>query len=168
MDTTEMLGSLFRQNRRRWLSYMIRFVGYQDAEDVVQDTICRVLRLRRSFENQEDLRLYLSRSLHTRAITAGTKIQRNRRRHVQLVEVPGSGDPETAFQSKQRELLVRQILDRTSLPPHQYQALIAVMGREDTVRGCAESLGVPYSTLRHRASVALRKLRRSAVKSRLL
>jgi len=168
----ETLGAVFARHRQRWFRYLIRFLGDpSDAEDVIQESVWKVLARRRSFLSEDELRMYLGRTISNTAVELYHARKRERAAHspVEAVWCAGSagGAPDGLMEltedSRVQEMALgclRAGLD--SLPPKQHEAvrLTYLTPGLGSIREVGAALGIPSSTLRHRAIQGVRRLRR--------
>jgi RNA polymerase sigma-70 factor (ECF subfamily) len=167
-----LLPGLIEQHGRKWLFFVQGLLHDRaDAEDVLQESIQRVLARERGLDSEDQLRMYLTRVIGNTAIDLLHARASERRRRVPLQETmcltPPGDDPhgfaEQEELAKGRDYAICLIREGLSqLPPKQYQAL-----RLTLLEPCATSLrdacaenGIPYSTLRHRTIQGIRRLRR--------
>jgi RNA polymerase sigma-70 factor (ECF subfamily) len=171
-NVREILGSILDQNRSRWQRFIAAILKNDaDAEDVVHDAVRRVLVRDKTFSSEEQVRMYLGRTIGNVAYERYKGMKRERCRQMpveeQLLLPAESSSPydcmEQAERSAERErmlLLVRQGLE--NLPSKQYEALRLTIleSRGSSIRDAGMNNGIPYSTLRHRSKQGLRSLRR--------
>ena len=171
-DAKEFLGPIFDRNRGKWQRFINSILKNDaDAEDVVHDAVRRVLARGIPFGSEEQVRVYLGRTIGNVAFERYKNMRRERRRKMPVDEqILGSADRvspydvlEQAEQSAERERILRMIRRGTGTPPvkavrgpapHYPGKLRNIHpGRRDASRD-------PYSTLRHRSKQGLRSLRR--------
>jgi len=171
-EMRRLLPGLLQQHGRKWLFFVQGLLHDKaDAEDVLQESVRRVLARKRSLDSEDELRMYLTRVIGNTAIDLLHARARERRRRVPLQETMcltrPDEDPhgfaeqkETAAGHASTVRLIREGLSQ--LPPKQYEAL-----RLTLLEPCPTSLrvacsenGIPYSTLRHRTIQGIRQLRR--------
>lgn len=171
LDIRETVGDLVERFGRKWLRFVRRMVrNPADAEDVLQEAVCRVLARGRGFHTQEQVRMYLARAVGNTAIDFY-----HRRRRTCLRELPlqehriacvDARNPHDDLEERERvagharaaELLAEGL---GRLPPKQYQALcLTVLDPGGaSIREAGTESGIPYSTLRHRSMTGIRRLR---------
>lgn len=171
-DAKEFLGPIFDRNRGKWQRFINSILKNDaDAEDVVHDAVRRVLARGIPFGSEEQVRVYLGRTIGNVAFERYKNMRRERRRKMPVDEqILGSADRvspydvlEQAEQSAERERILRMIrrgLER--LPSKQSEALrLTILESSGTsIRDVGMHHGIPYSTLRHRSKQGLRSLRR--------
>jgi RNA polymerase sigma factor (sigma-70 family) len=171
-EVRRLLPGLLRQHGRKWLFFVQGLLHNRaDAEDVLQESIQRVLARQRPLESEDQLRMYLTRVIGNTAIDMLHARSRERNRRIPLQETmyltPPGDDPHGFAEQKEMAIgrastlrLIREGL--AQLPPKQYEALrITLLEPCPTSMrvACAEN-GIPYSTLRHRTIQGIRHLRR--------
>lgn len=166
------IESVFDRHRKKWLEYLARFLSSpSDAEDVLHEAVWRVMMRNRSFGSEDQLRMYLGRSIANVAIQLYHFRKKERFSHdpVDSDSCPAAHplNPQEMMEymeeveRKERAMyLMRKGLDR--LPPKQYQALYLTYldPGHSSIREAGTLSGIPYSTLRHRSKQGLRKLRK--------
>ncbi len=176
------LESILEHNGEKWFKFVMRVVGNrEDAEDALQEGVCRVLSCDRVFVTEDEARMYLARSISNTAFEIYKHRKRQRARQVpasiNLIAAPGRCDPHTMLEDGEREDEQRRLLSALDaalvrLPLREHEALCwTVLGPGgDSIRKAGAPRGIPYSTLRHRRNEGLRHLKRilrRAMKSRL-
>jgi len=69
LNLREVLGELVGRHSARWLGFVEQILrSAADAQDVLQEAVCRVLVAERCFSYEKDVRMYLSRAISKRAI----------------------------------------------------------------------------------------------------
>ncbi len=166
-----MLEALVLTHRLRWFNFVRKLVrNPEDAEDVIQEAVKRVLVRNRSFASVDELRMYLGRAISNTAIEFYHMRRREQRRACALrddvPETRDGADPYRALESRERaaanEQLQRLVLRSLKcLPAREHEALrLTVMDSgAGSIREISSEIGIPYSTLRHRSVQGLRKLR---------
>ncbi len=167
---------LFR-NRQKWFRFALRIVqNHADAEDALQEGVCRVLAAKKKFCSTEQARMYLARTISNTAIEIYHVRRRERQCHFpahdyQLAD-QWRASPLKSIERREDNLrrgrimaLVRQALHQ--LPPKQYEALrMTVLDtRGSSIRDVGEVTGIAYSTLRHRRNQGLRRLHQYIVRA---
>lgn len=143
----------------------------EDAEDVLQEAVRRVLVRNRTLPSPDQVRMYLGRAIGNTALELYKNRKRERRTHMPICEhlfLPSNTSRPDAFldeheksrERDQRLHLLHQGLKR--LPEKQYEALrLTILDSQgSSIRDAGASNGIPYSTLRHRSKQGLRMLRR--------
>jgi RNA polymerase sigma factor (sigma-70 family) len=171
IDLSIVLGGLMHLHGRKWRGYVFKIVrNHEDAEDVVQEAVRRVLARNRTFASTDDARMYLARAIGNTAIEYYHARKRERIRQCPLSECADLQSAATNPQERLVELetcaernkimdLLGEGLNR--LPPKQYEALRLTVLDSGTssIREAGVGNGIPYSTLRHRSVQGLRRLR---------
>lgn len=170
-EPAQLLASVMERFRNRWFKFVLRIVqNAADAEDALQEGFCRVLACNRFFQSEEEIRLYLARTISNTAIEIYHLRRREQQTHFPVYEYQlpdrcrmtplGMLDRNEAQRKRVRVLgLLNQALHK--LPLKQYEALrMTVMDTSFSIRDVGEATGIPYSTLRHRRVQGLRRLRR--------
>lgn len=167
-----VIAKLLASHGAKWLKFVSRIVGNRDdAEDVLQEAVHRVLERNRPFSCDGEVRMYLARAITNRAFELYHARKRERSRRVTLRDqvFPGfdGGSPyqrleevELALERTWLTALVREGLAR--LPAKQYEALrlTVLEPRSTSIRDAGAERGIPYSTLRHRSVQGIRRLQR--------
>ena len=172
LNLREVLGELVGRHSARWLGFVERMLrNAADAQDVLQEAVCRVLVAKRSFSSENDVRMYLSRAISNRAIELYHSRRRERLRQIPLEEHliarDDAVDPEQYMVQSEKateRLRAASFLQEglARLPLKQYEAIRMTL----LASGCASmreagvESGIPYSTLRHRSIQGIRRLRR--------
>lgn len=137
------------------LSYLRRFVGPDEAEDVLQRTFLDVWRHAGRYKPEQRFSSWLFTIAHHRAVDTV------RRRRDQVVDVDsirglvGDDGRETAARYADAAL-VRAALDR--LPAHEREVLDLAYYADLTQREIADRLDVPLGTVKARAARGTRRL----------
>lgn len=171
-NVREILGSILDKNRSRWQRFIASVLKNDaDAEDVVHDAVRRVLVRDKSFNSEEQVRMYLGRAIGNVAFERFKGIKRERRRQAPVDEqvlMPADAvNPydclEQAERSAERERMLRlvmQALERIPSKQHEALRLTILESSGSSIRDAGMNNGIPYSTLRHRSKQGLRSLRR--------
>jgi RNA polymerase sigma factor (sigma-70 family) len=171
-EKRKVLAKVMSQNGSKWSKFVLRMLGNQaDAEDVVQEAAHRVLMCGHLLPSEDQLRMYLSRTIFNLAIEAYKRRKRERKRRIPFMDGAQAATVELGphLQLQEREeqaektrllQIMHQGLSR--LPIKQYEALRMTFlePTDSSIRDCSQSTGIPYSTLRHRTVTGLRGLRR--------
>jgi RNA polymerase sigma factor (sigma-70 family) len=172
LDLRNTIASLIRRHGDKWFRFVLRIVGnQQDAEDVVQEAVRRVLLRNRPFRTEEEARMYLSRAICNTAIESYHCRRRERVRCLPLKEQTLSASEsvspqamlENQEESDQTERLTRLLKEGLAhLPTKQYEALYLTVLEPGaaSIRDAGAERGIPYSTLRHRSVQGLRRLKK--------
>ena len=179
------LAAVFNQHSAKWVRIGTAILRNQDdAEDVLHEAICRVLKRNPHLPSLEELRLYLGRAVGNTAFEFYKRRKRERKQYAPIVEKILARselkhiDPfrpdfimenEECYieREKQRRLLRRCLND---LPLKQYEAVQMTMLGDDnmTFRDMELASGIPRSTIRHRSKQGLRTLRKYMKREMLL
>lgn len=174
-DTTNLrsaLETLFARNGEKWRRFIMTIVkNREDAEDVLQEAIQRVLVRNRPLPSQDQVRMYLGRAIGNAALEFYNTRMRERRKHLpiqeQLVRQAQVEGPDSLMEegeSRARKEYLLKILRRElrRLPEKQVQALrLTLLDRRGlSIRDAGAAHGIPYSTLRHRSRQGLKRMRR--------
>ncbi len=171
-DIRSILGPVLTNNRGRWLRFALAILkNEEDAEDVLQEAVRRVLACNRPLRTREQARMYLGRTIGNAALELYNIRKRERLKQVPIKEnllmSANTCSPyailEEAERDEEREILLR-ILHKglLVLPLKQREALrITILESSGlSIRDAVSIYGIPYSTLRHRSKQGLRLLRR--------
>lgn len=159
--------SAFRELVERYQDDVIglcyRYLGNQvDAEEAAQEVFIRLYRSRTSYAPNGKLSTYLYRI--TVNCCLNTIRNQKRRRWLSFdmlreVHSPSDlNDPESVFEQKERETLIRRMID--SLPKNQKTALLLKRYQELSYEEIADVMGCSVSSVEsrlHRARQTLRK-----------
>ena len=171
-DLGSTIATLIRQHGDKWIRFVVRIVGnQQDAEDVIQEAVRRVLIRNRPFRSLEEARMYLSRAISNTAFESYHCRRRERLRCLPLKEqalsASDSGSPQTMLESQEESDHVERLTTLLKeglahLPTKQYEALYLTLLEPGaaSIRDAGAARGIPYSTLRHRSVQGLRRLKR--------
>ena len=170
-DLRNIIAALIRQHGDKWIRFVLRIVGnQQDAEDVIQEAVRRVLMRNRPFRSEEEARMYLSRAISNTAFESYHCRRRERLRCLPLKEqalLASDSSPqsllETQEESDRTERLTKLLKEGLAhLPTKQYEALYLTVLEPGalSIRDAGAERGIPYSTLRHRSIQGLRRLKR--------
>lgn len=171
VDLRSVIGGLLQRHGKKWRGYVFKIVRNQeDAEDVVQEAVRRVLTRNRAFTSPDDVRMYLSRAILNIAIEYYHVRKRERTRQLPLskcLDLQSKGtNPQEWLEEMETFKKKRRVMNLLgeglkSLPPKQYEALqLTIMDSKTTsIREAGIGNGIPYSTLRHRSVQGLRRLR---------
>jgi len=172
LDLRNVIAALIRRHGDKWFRFVLRIVGnQQDAEDVIQEAVRRVLLRDRPFRSEEEARMYLSRAISNTAIESYHCRRRERLRCLPLKEQTLSASEsvsphamlENQEESDQTERLTKLLKEGLArLPTKQYEALYLTVLEPGaaSIRDADAERGIPYSTLRHRSVQGLRRLKR--------
>jgi RNA polymerase sigma-70 factor (ECF subfamily) len=168
----EVLGSILDRHGGRWLRFIAAILKNQeDAEDVVQEAVRRLLGRNMHFHSEKQVRMYLGRAISNAALELYNSRKRQRRKHIPVLDhilLPtGLPGPHDCMEERERSIEREQMLCRlqeglTQIPRKQLEALrLTIMESQgSSIRDIGMNNGIPYSTLRHRSKQGLRSLRR--------
>jgi RNA polymerase sigma factor (sigma-70 family) len=171
-DIRTDLGSIIHRNSGKWIRFILAILkNKEDAEDVLQEAVRKVLAHNRPLPSQEQVKMYLSRTIGNTAFELYKHRKRERISHVPIREqvfLPAGArrqdsiieEQEQNAEKERRLRLLRQGLKH--LPVKQYEALrLTILNSGGcSIRDAVAASGIPYSTLRHRSKQGLRTLRR--------
>jgi RNA polymerase sigma factor (sigma-70 family) len=172
----DVLATVVLHNGAKWVRFAERVLGSRcDAEDVIQESIRRVLVRNRLFLSEEEMRMYLGRTITNTAIEFYHARRRARRRQMalqhQLARVFETDNPHILLEEREsyaaRAHLMAVLDDALDhLPTKQHEALQLTIfdAKGQSMRRASTVNGIPYSTLRHRSLQGLRRLRKSVQK----
>jgi RNA polymerase sigma-70 factor, ECF subfamily len=172
VEIGSVVALLVDRHGSKWLRFIRRVLhNPADAEDVLQESIRRVLSQKRALASDEEVRMYLNRVIANTAIDLYHERKRERSKQTPLLDTlclaPPCTEPqwwmEEEEDSARHEVCIRLVREGlAALPPKQYEALRLTVLEPGAVsiRDAGSSSGIPYSTLRHRARQGIRRLRR--------
>lgn len=170
-DIRTELSSIIHRNSGKWIRFILAILkNKEDAEDVLQEAVRRVLAHNRPLPSQEQIKMYLSRTIGNTAFELYKHRKRERINHVPIREhiFLSAGtrrqdsileEREQTAEKKRRLHLLRQGLKHLSAKQHEALRLTILDSRGCSIRDAVAASGIPYSTLRHRSKQALRTLR---------
>jgi RNA polymerase sigma-70 factor (ECF subfamily) len=170
-DLRTILGPILSDNRGRWFRFIMAILkNEEDAEDVLQEAVRRVLACERPLLSREQARMYLGRAIGNTALELYNIRKRERVKHLPVKENLLSASTcspyasmERGEKAEEREFLLH-ILNKGMLvlPLKQREALrITILESFGlSIRDVGSVYGIPYSTLRHRSKQGLKHLRR--------
>jgi len=155
-------ATLFERHGTSVYRYLVRRVGYQNAEDLVGETFVTAFQSRARYDlSQPDARPWLFGIATNLSRHFWRSEERRRRRHV-----PGFGDEVTpdhgdevtscAFFANQEGAVARAL---AQLDDAHLDVLLLVAGPGFTYEEVATALGIPIGTVRSRMSRARQRLR---------
>jgi RNA polymerase sigma-70 factor (ECF subfamily) len=158
---------------RKWLKLIQHMIQDRaDAEDVLQDSVLKMLLRNRSFGSLDQTTRYLNRVIKNTAIEA----YHRRRRLCSRMACLGDGlnsipspEPKPCLEKEERKRVrMAKLLRRglSGLPPKQFEAL-RLTDLEPTfvsLRNVGSQIGIPYSTLRDRRNLGRQNLRKFLLK----
>jgi RNA polymerase sigma-70 factor, ECF subfamily len=167
------IENLVQAHGDKWLRFVQRVVQDRaDAEDVLQDSVLKMLARNRYFNSLDQAKMYFGRVISNTAIEAYHRRRRRRSRSLplndQLACVPLSSPQPWDIEEPKRSLILKILKQGLSrLPPKQYQALRLTLLNSaiSSMRDIGAQVGIPYSTLRDRRQQGLCKLRKLLSKS---
>ncbi len=171
-EIRKILAGLIDEHGPKWLCFIGRILRNRaDAEDVLQESVRRLLARDRSLESEDEVRMYLSRVIGNATIDLYHARKRERGKRMPLQEsmcsTAAESDPHGSMELKESSLRRERLMGLveeglTRLPVKEYEALrLTVLEPGGTsIRDAGALSGIPYSTLRHRTIKGLRMLRR--------
>jgi RNA polymerase sigma factor (sigma-70 family) len=171
-DPGAVLGLLLAHNKSRWLRFTLAILKNEaDAEDALQEAVCRVLARNLPWLSHDEARMYLGRAIGNTALEFYNSRKRERLRQMPVCEdilIASRAQNQHACMeesetSKEEEYLLRRIHDLFALLPSKQQEALRITILESrglSIREAAIAYGIPYSTLRHRSKKGLKQLRR--------
>ena len=171
-DLRAILGPIFSKNRGRWLKFILAILKNEDdAEDVLQEAVRRVLTCNRPLLSREQARMYLGRAIGNTALELYNTRKRERMKKIPVKESLLMSDntrgPYACMEQKEmtekREHLLRMLHEGLILLPLKQREALRITILEScglSIRDLGTAYGIPYSTLRHRSKQGLRRLRR--------
>jgi RNA polymerase sigma-70 factor, ECF subfamily len=171
-DLRTELGAIINRNSGKWIRFILAILKNQeDAEDVLQEAVRRVLAHNRPLPSQEQVKMYLSRTIGNTAFELYKHRKRERIKHVPIrdnVFLAGGTRHQDSILEEQEQIAEKERMLRLlrrglkHLPVKQYEALRLTIldSRGCSIRDAVAFSGIPYSTLRHRSKQGLRTLRR--------
>jgi RNA polymerase sigma factor (sigma-70 family) len=170
-ELSDVVAELVSRHGSKWFKHVMRIVGNpDDAEDVLQESVRRVLERRLPLQSETAVRMYLARTITNRAIELYHLRRREQKRRLPLEDCAKTHLGHSAHcvleereHSAERERLLDLVHEGLArLPPKQYEALrLTVLERPRTsLRDAGLEQGIPYSTLRHRSVQAVRNVQK--------
>ena len=170
-DLAAIVEGLMLIHRDKWLRFVQSMVQDEaDAEDVLQESVLKMLVRSRHFQSREHARMYLARIICNTAIEIYHMRRRNRRQllplHDNILDRSNPTELPRIWAQKEEVEKIRLLNllaeELTRLPAKQYEAVrLTVMNSALlSLRNAGVAYDIPYSTLRHRRDMGLRRLRR--------
>ena len=171
-DSGAVLGFVLDRNKSRWFRFSLAILkNEQDAEDALQEAVCRVLARNIPLLSHDEARMYLGRAIGNTALEFYNSRKRERLRQIPVYEdilIASHTQNQHACMeeseiSKEEEYMLRRIHDLLALLPSKQQEALRITILESrglSIREAAIACGIPYSTLRHRSKKGLKQLRR--------
>jgi RNA polymerase sigma factor (sigma-70 family) len=171
-DLRTALGSIVHRNSGKWIRFVLAILkNKEDAEDVLQEAVRRVLAHNRPLPSPEQVKRYLSRTIGNAAFELYKHRKRERVKHVpireQVLLPAGTRRQDSIIEEREQTAEKERLLcllrrGLRHLPVKQYEALRLTIldSRGCSIRDAVLTSGIPYSTLRHRSKQGLRTLRR--------
>ena len=171
-DLRVILGPILSKNRSRWLKFILAILkNEEDAEDVLQEAVRRVLTCNRPFLSREQARMYLGRAIGNTALEVYNTRKRERMKQIPIKEsllmTDNTRSPYACMEQKERaeerKHLAGMLHDGLILLPMKQREALRITILEScglSIRDVGTAYGIPYSTLRHRSKQGLRRLRR--------
>jgi RNA polymerase sigma factor (sigma-70 family) len=176
-ELKKALAEIIHRNSKKWVKIGRAILrNSEDAEDVLSESVRRMLTRGRSFSSQENMQMYLGRIVRNTAMEFYSRRKRERRQYVQALEniIAKSVEAQSAaFRpdlimeeeeryagDKDRLTLLRRGLEE--LPANQYEAirLISFSNNGSTFRDAESASGIPRATLRYRYMQGMKALRK--------
>ena len=161
-DRQQLLADLAARHSRLLYRVAYSLAGNpQDAEDAVQDTFLKLLKLE-ILPDMQDERAYLSRAVWRAGLDRLTSTHATAMRHAQdVTELPLASpapSPAAAAEASDDRALLRALI--AALPADLRHPLVLCAVQDMSTRDVAATLGIPEATVRtriHRAKVELRR-----------
>jgi RNA polymerase sigma factor (sigma-70 family) len=171
LEPARIIERLVLVHGEKWLRFIQKMVqNREDAEDVLQESVLKMLVRDRCFQSQDQARMYLSRVICNTAIETYHLRRRHRVQYFPLQEqslsCSNSLDATSIFPEHDEVYRARVLsilhAGLAQLPVKQYEALrLTIMDPAiESIRDAGSENDIPYSTLRHRKLQGLRRLRR--------
>jgi len=177
------LAAILHRNSPKWMKISRAILrNREEAEDVLNEAVWRMLRRDRSFPSREHIRKYMGRVVSNTALEFYNRRKRERRQYAQILEnimtksAENQSDalrPDFIMEEEERYeehenrlALLRSGLEE--LPMHQYEAirLIAFSNDGSTFRDAESASGIPSATIRYRYMQGMRTLRKYMARGR--
>jgi RNA polymerase sigma-70 factor (ECF subfamily) len=166
----EAFEELVKRYERELFNYLRHYLGNtESAEDIFQTTFLQVLTKCNQFEEGRKFRPWLYRIATNQAIDLCRKMKRyqvvsidetydTNPDSVKLADLLVGDETDPAIRSinDEQSLQVRQAVER--LPDFLRQVLYMVYFQGMSYRDAAESLGIPFGTIKSRLNTAVKKL----------
>lgn len=171
-DIRSVLGPILSNNRGRWLRFILAILkNEEDAEDVLQEAVRRVLACNRPLLSREQARMYLGRAIGNAALELYNVRKRERLKHISIKDnlllSANTCSPyaslEEGEKAEEREFLLQMLHKGLVVLPLKHREALRITILESrglSIRDAVSIHGIPYSTLRHRSKQGLRLLRR--------
>ncbi len=171
-DVRTVLEPIIHRNSGRWQRFIAAILkSEEDAEDVIQEAVRRVLARNRPLPSQEEARMYLGRAIGNSALELYHVRKRERLRQIPIKEhllLPvNTRCPYSCIEERERSVerekmlgLLNEGLMRLPMKQHEALRLTILESRGLSIREIGNVYGIPYSTLRHRSKQGLLQLRR--------
>jgi RNA polymerase sigma-70 factor (ECF subfamily) len=171
-DLRTILGPILNNNRARWFRFIMAILkNEQDAEDVLQEAVRRVLACDRPLCSREQARMYLGRAIANTALELYNIRKRERVKYMPIKEnlLPSEStrspyaSMEEVEKTEEREFLLQMLNKGMRILPVKQREALRITVLESfglSIRDAGSAYGIPYSTLRHRSKQGLRHLRR--------
>lgn len=151
----EAFGELVRRHQKSLVNFFVRLGVYNDAEDLVQETLLRVYRSRERYEPRAKFTTYLYKVARNVWVDryrkqGRTRILQERVREEQEVQGDAPG-------TSSRKLEVREALDELSEKLRMVVVMSVYQGLK--YREIAEILDLPEGTVKSRMHLAVQRLK---------
>jgi RNA polymerase sigma-70 factor, ECF subfamily len=155
-DDERELAELYERTRSRLRAAASRFVGWDDAEDVVQDAFVRALTFPGALRRDASMTNWMTRILFNAAIDE----TRRRKRQPRTVAMPEFGACEVGANAHHPwQLEVKSALAASSRRDREVLVLAAVLGL--SYQETAQRLGLSVATTKSRLHTARWRLQRA-------
>lgn len=143
--------------------YVVDLIGYEEAQDIVQEVFLRLVQLAPQFESHASLKAYLYHATHNKAISFIRQRNRNQG-HVVIIEEAREGEFDKADEEDEdvyhKEEVYQHLFESIDrLPQRQREVfLLAMKGKRNAE--IAEQLGIAVNTvkvMKRRGFATLRK-----------
>jgi RNA polymerase sigma factor (sigma-70 family) len=173
-----VLGFILDHNKGRWFRFTMAILKNEaDAEDALQEAVCRVLSRNLPLLSHDEARMYLGRAIGNTALEFYNSRKRERLRQIPVYEdiliASGAQSQHACMEeseiSKEEEYMLRRIHDLLALLPLKQREALRITILESrglSIREAAIACGIPYSTLRHRSKMGIKQLRKFLEKER--
>ncbi len=150
--------TLFRRYYPMLCAYGHRFVGLEDAEEIVEDSLLWIWENRETLVIESSLNSYLFKMVYRRALNKLAHIDATQRADTRFYEEMQEMLQDTDYY--QVEELTRRIEEAIAALPESYrEAFVMHRFRDMSYKEIAETLGVSPKTIDYRIQQALKQLR---------
>jgi RNA polymerase sigma-70 factor (ECF subfamily) len=182
-DLRTTLAAILHRNAPKWMRISTAILkNKEDAEDVLNEAVQRMLKRGGPFSSREHMRMYMGRVVSNTALELYKRRKREKRRRARVMEnvmVKSAADSAESFrpdfimeeearyaEHEDRLKMLRRGLEE--LPVHQYEAIrLTVLGNSGMALRDVEAIsGIPRTTLRYRYQQGVRALRKYVARER--